>query len=365
MEQITDPSTETSPEDDLVIQKVIIITKLRELVELGETLSRNYNMESDLASMESEYQSVRVQRMKRRCLEQLSRGPLTFMSMCFPDRSEGVESLLRFCLREDPIQRETMVLVGLCHRQRQTVEDDVVALDWFTKSAQLGSPVGIFHLAECYARDQDRREFKWWRNSLYAGLPVPIADSPPTSPTHKGKGCGIAEDPELSLLWYMRSAELGCSEAMIRIGNCHRDGYGTKQDMDVAIGWYYRAMGHGKATDAVARTKVTELLCAREADDPFAGIRYHADTHLDATDPDMEGVSRELLTESLNRKGGTAVDIALRWRRAEREVTRLRAEVEALRTQNEELRTEIDYRPGGPGYTEAEADFLGQALWLA
>lgn len=236
--------------------------------------------------------------------------------------NEEGSRLLQVCMGETSMSSLTMALVGLCHDfGKGTPRDPTMAREWFERSAQLGDPVGMYCLADWY----DTRRAR--------------GDDVPT--------------PELILQWFTRSAELGYPPAMSRIGTCYRFGQVAPQDDDLALRWYHRAVCHGVES---ARLPVTLILCDRETDDKFAGVAFHADSHLDATDPKTETVSRDWLSRYLGTPP-LCTDVALRWRQAERKVTRLNAEVEALRTQNDELRTEIEYRPGGPGYTEAQADF--------
>ena len=40
------------------------------------------------------------------------------------------------------------------------------------------------------------------------------------------KGIGVKKDLDEAFKWYKKSAELGCADAQMFVGNCYRTGYG-------------------------------------------------------------------------------------------------------------------------------------------
>jgi hypothetical protein len=90
--------------------------------------------------------------------------------------------------------------------------DGAKAVEWYTKSANLGNEYAMYNLGYIY---------------MY--------------------GDGVAQDYAKAMEWYIKSANLGYSRAMNSIGYMYKNGQGVAQDYTKAMEWYMKAVNLGES----------------------------------------------------------------------------------------------------------------------
>lgn len=55
------------------------------------------------------------------------------------------------------------------------------------------------------------------------------------------EGYGTAKQPLNAFLYYSVAAGLGNESAMMKLGECCRNGFGTEQDLGAAVRWFEQA----------------------------------------------------------------------------------------------------------------------------
>ena len=212
--------------------------------------------------------------------------------------------LLRLGLEScDP---SAMSLVGLVYELGcgDVRRDQLTAIDWYQKASSTGDAMGMFFLGDCLLR----------------GWGVPWG--------HHGAR---------AVEWLQKSADLGNPLSMNALGDCHRDGIGVPKDMTKALDWYRNA------ADRTVSDAHVSIAKSHRYHDPLVGLRYLADVHRTAT----SSRAKDKYTFAISEINSGGYSVVLRWRELELE--------------NEALRTELAYRPGGPGYLDAHADFVSKA----
>ena len=241
--------------------------------------------------------------------------------------TDVAKRLIRLCLASP--DAGAMGLLGLCHQNGYgTRRNESIAIDWYRKGSAGGDSTAMFLLGSLLS---------------------------------KGSRGEVTE----AMGWFRKSTDLGNPLAMNALGRCHQDGVGVPKDRVKAMDWYQRAVDHG-----VRGARFNVALLHLLGDDDLAGARYLADAHRATTDPTTRSECEDWLPKSLPPH--VIATLALRWRGLEVENEALkaddqahRARIEALEAENEALRTELDYRPGGPGYTEARTEFASLASGIA
>ena len=183
-------------------------------------------------------------------------------------------------------------------------------------------------------------------------------------------GKGVPRDDLQAVEWFKRSADLGNHVAMCHLGDCYRDGTGVESDHDLAIVWYQNAIA--TAPEArYAQALLDNLLWSRrihqesirrccklyeeaESDDTRRYYKRHIGT-VASEDCQWTIFRSWYRLEKENKSQATEIQALKTQNEA------LKAQNEALMAQNDMLRTEIIYQPGGVGYREAQADFVGKA----
>ena len=80
-------------------------------------------------------------------------------------------------------------------------------------------------------------------------------------------GLGVMQDPQLSVQWYIKSAEQGFCPAQFYMGMAYANGQGVNQSLAKAAKWFYRASttdteGSGtKANQAYESGVLTRQVC--------------------------------------------------------------------------------------------------------
>jgi TPR repeat protein len=101
--------------------------------------------------------------------------------------------------------------LGVCFHEGHGVEkSSEAAVEWFQKSAELGSSDGLNSLAIC---------------TLW--------------------GDGTGEDANEAIKLFQQAAGLGNGTAMVNLGHCYRWGLGVDLDVDASREWYSKAADGG------------------------------------------------------------------------------------------------------------------------
>lgn len=111
--------------------------------------------------------------------------------------------------------------LGLMHTFGHGVpEDDVVAMDWYERSAKRGHPGAQLFLGHGYET-----------------------------------GNGVERDPEVAFRWYLLAAEHGLGRAQNNLGRLYETGVGVEADLDIAVYWYEESArnGNSNARENLAR----------------------------------------------------------------------------------------------------------------
>lgn len=82
--------------------------------------------------------------------------------------------------------------------------------------------------------------------------PTPVADEPRDTLTQESCFlqavlCADEGDYPQAIKWYKKSADMGCPEAMIALGEYNMTGRGTNVNDTLAVSWYQRAADTGNA----------------------------------------------------------------------------------------------------------------------
>lgn len=298
---------------------------------------------------------------------------------------EESRQLVQLC--EQNPSPETMALIGTCYQTGKGVSEDddidngVLAFEWFKRSADLGNPIAMFHLAKCY-RDSDVEQdehlaVKWYRRSAELGNPYAMYklgrwynraqdaitrtnDNEASSDWFidgrwDNNGQGERDDARHAFEWFKRSADLGHVESMDCLARCYRFGTGVEKNAALAIRWYQKAID--STSDRWRNTSIQETF--REMKDPHAYIRYYLQMYESRDSDPHRHIYRSNVVDELRSKD--LFDFVRGWYRLEGEIGALKAENEALKAQNEQLKTEVTYQPGGAGFREAMSDFVSKA----
>ena len=113
-------------------------------------------------------------------------------------------------------------LLGNCYEFGYgTDQDDIKAVEWYTKSSEQENSGAMCNLGHCY---------------------------------ENGQGCD--QNQTKAAEWYEKSAQLGDSSAMYNIGVHYEEGVGVTKDLNKAREWYTKAAAQG---DTDAKESLDEL----------------------------------------------------------------------------------------------------------
>lgn len=113
--------------------------------------------------------------------------------------------------------------------------DDSVALEWLTKAAKGGHPIGIYNLGLLY-----------------------------------GRGRGVENDPRVAARLYIEAAEAGYPKAMFALALAYEEGAGVAQDYKQASHWFEQAAAYGDPGGFYGYTRGIELGHGQQQDAPRA-----------------------------------------------------------------------------------------------
>ena len=249
----------------------------------------------------------------------------------------------------------SMNLLGLCCRYGVGVpRDPTRAIEWYSKSAHLGNPMAMNNLAVCLEEvtpPDEATVIEWYRRSADLGYPMAMY--------HLGlcleNGYGTPPNVMVAVRWYAEATDLEHPYAMVELGYCYQYGHGIPRDETLAIELYRRAsqMGSGLAMIYLSN-------CLRDGigtqKDELTASRYLGQCSRLRDDYPS---TREFLRESIERTltDDLRFEIVGRWVREEDETLVLRDQNHDLHREIDALRTELEYRPGGPGFRHALRDF--------
>ena len=167
---------------------------------------------------------------------------------------------------------EAQYKLGMCYEEGTGVEPDKAeAFKWYRTAAEQDNGYAMYALGKCYRDgigvEQDLNEaMSWFKKAVEQGVSeVPEAQREIGALNDRieaqdllkkaengdvyamveignhysrGEGESGKMDPTEAARWYLKAAELGYPNAMVKIAECYRDGNGVKQDTDEAIKWY-------------------------------------------------------------------------------------------------------------------------------
>ena len=137
------------------------------------------------------------------------------------DRKKGLEMFVKIEQDTNGYHWAQYVLGNCCRYGYGTDQDYTKAVEWWTKSSELGNSLAMCNLGvRC----------------------------------EKGEGCD--QNQTKAVEWYERSAQLGNSAAMCNLGICYEEGDGVTKDLNKAREWYTKAAGQG---DACAQRNLDSL----------------------------------------------------------------------------------------------------------
>jgi len=151
--------------------------------------------------------------------------------------------------------------VAYCHYRDYDYRDSGYGtdLDMFVKIEQEhnGYHWAQYVLGNCcrygYGTDQDyTKAVEWWTKSSELGNSLAMCNLGVRC--EKGEGCD--QNQTKAVEWYERSAQLGNSAAMCNLGICYEEGDGVTKDLNKAREWYTKAAGQG---DACAQRNLDSL----------------------------------------------------------------------------------------------------------
>lgn len=121
-------------------------------------------------------------------------------------------------------------------------QDDAVAVEWFTKSANQNYAPAQNDLGQMYEEgrgvEQDYTEaVRWFRAAAEAGRGVGQANLA----MMYDQGRGVVQDDDAAFRWYHRAALQGNSRAQNNLGLMYEAGRGTNRDASKAADWYRKS----------------------------------------------------------------------------------------------------------------------------
>ncbi len=139
----------------------------------------------------------------------------------------------------------TVNALGVIYQQRG---EDAVAVGWYRKAAELGSPLAMSNLAWMYANGRGiakdaRKAADWYRKAAELGEPLGMRNLG-IALTH---GQGMAKDAAEALRWFRRGADLGDVRCLAYVALAYELGRGMPADLKEAARLYRQAADRGDA----------------------------------------------------------------------------------------------------------------------
>lgn len=130
------------------------------------------------------------------------------------------------------------------------------ALQWYEKAAEQGHALAMFRAARTYSTDgrgiQTNEDLSNMWFSKAAPLLQKLADSGDPEAAYALGWCytcghiGEESDEKQAIQWYLKAANGGSVEAMERLSDCYRFGWGVEENRTAAFQWCKRAAETGR-----------------------------------------------------------------------------------------------------------------------
>ena len=140
--------------------------------------------------------------------------------------------------------------IGVCYINGNGVEKDYAkAVEWYTKSAELGNASAMLNLGNRYYYGEGvekdyAKAVEWYTKSAELGNAIAMNNLG----NRYYYGEGVEKDYAKAVEWYTKSAELGNAYAMNSLGNSYYKGEGVEKDYFKAVEWYTKSAELGNAS---------------------------------------------------------------------------------------------------------------------
>ena len=309
------------------------------------------------------------------------------------DTDEGT-ILYETCLRSQTA--DAMYLTGeCCDRGFGTERDAEMATLWYQRASNLGDATAMWKTAfDLQTRFPQIRSWSGETDPTRSKSPLrDESDDPvetvPDAPTmheslceafrlyqesaHRGHprgmyhlghcfevGIGTAKHMERAVEWWTKSADLGETLAMNDLGTLYDFGKSSiAKDQEKAVEWYTRSALAGDGWGACRWARSLQNGHGDRTKIPTFAKCLWRHYHSADMDEEYEGQGKHEIRSWIDNivTDDHWIEILEWWIREQDENVVLRARNQALPLEIEELTTELEYRPGGPGYASALTDF--------
>ena len=138
----------------------------------------------------------------------------------------------------------SITLLGLAYIKGYTIRDEIEALKWFRRSAELNNVYAQYYLGLCYeggiggAVPSDKEAYNWYLISAQQNNAQ--AQNKLGNFYMKGRR-GIEKNYAKAVEWYTKAAEQGEESALYSLGVCYEYGHGVRIDEEQAFNLYKKA----------------------------------------------------------------------------------------------------------------------------
>jgi len=142
-----------------------------------------------------------------------------------------------------------MVNLGVMYGDGTGVaKDQVKAVEWYLKGADLGNANAMFYLGLMYANGtgvakDEAKAVEWFRKAAELGNTNAMVNIG----VMYEYGKGVAKDEAKAVEWYRKGADLGNANAMKNLGVMYENGTGVAKDQAKAVEWYRKGAELGNA----------------------------------------------------------------------------------------------------------------------
>ena len=157
---------------------------------------------------------------------------------------------LRFATKVKDKDSRLQYFVGVCYANGYggASSNDVEAVRWYRKAAELGNTDAQFNLGLMYTKGQgvvqdDMEAARWYRKAAEQGN----ASAQVNLGWVYENGRGVAKSDVEAVRWYRKAAEQGEAYAQRSLGLMYADGRGVLKDDVEAVRWYRKAAEQGDA----------------------------------------------------------------------------------------------------------------------
>lgn len=178
--------------------------------------------------------------------------------------------------------------IGYSYLYGKDVEKDyLMALKWYTKAAELGDKDSQIRIAKLYyycnaiEEDFEKSEY-WFRKAIeesklglkFYDIGKELSDKLYYSGKGKNGGHVHAFRPEKSIYWFKKSAKLGNSDAMFKLGTGFLEGEGVDKNLKQSFHWLNKAVENNcseriRALILIASFYEEGLVCSQDTDRAF------------------------------------------------------------------------------------------------